>query len=239
MKLTQEIDRRRCSAGLLVLGLGATAQAQESPPPVHRATPAAPARHSSGSGGGGAGIGVGAAQSIASSGPVAAVGQFVYDHGHVAHRGPAWLRQRRGRPAATGRPTVVFGAGGWYHLHQGLLQRLLAGWRHRRRHDSRPGRIRRPSRRSSRAPRSARSSPRTSRLLRARRSGVRVRRHRQRRHRDRAGRPGRPAPSAPPTSSGRTVHAQVRKPTLAARPARAFLARQATPEAQCRASGLD
>src|SRR5262245_41377297 len=77
MKRTQ-----KCIVTLLgcrgVCVLRATPQAQEPPPPPPDPPPSPPpARHSSS--GGGAGIGVGVTQTIVSSGPLGAVGQFVYD----------------------------------------------------------------------------------------------------------------------------------------------------------------
>jgi hypothetical protein len=103
--------------GLLVLGLGATAQAQDPPPPSEPPPPAA-TRHSSGGGGGGAGIGVGASQFLSDGGPGAAVGQFVFDQAiwHVEGFLGFASAEVGGGDRLT---TVVFGAGGWYHLHSG------------------------------------------------------------------------------------------------------------------------
>ena len=102
--------------GLLVLGLSAAAQAQDPPPPSDPPPPA-PVRHSNS--GGGAGIGVGVTQTIVSSGPLGAVGQFVYDQSIWHLEG---LFGFGSQPVGGGddrATTLVFGAGGWYHLSQG------------------------------------------------------------------------------------------------------------------------
>lgn len=102
---------------LVVFGLATTAQAQESPPPSDPPPPA-PVRHSSSSSGGGAGIGVGVTQTIVASGPLGAVGQFVYDQSmwHLEGLFGFGSQEVGGGDRAT---QLVFGAGGWYHLNQG------------------------------------------------------------------------------------------------------------------------
>ncbi len=109
--------------GLLVLGLSATAQAQDPPPPSEPPPPA-PVRHSSSSGG--AGIGVGVTQTIASSGPLGAVGQFVYDTSmwHLEGLFGFGSAEVAGGERQT---ELVFGAGGWFHLNQGASSDFSLG----------------------------------------------------------------------------------------------------------------
>src|SRR5262245_16290711 len=105
----------------VVVGLGASAQAQETPPPA--SPPPEPQHHSAIIGGGsGAGIGVGAAV-ILSDTQVLGVGafpgaQFVYDMAVLHFEGLFGFTS--GENGAGDRVTnLVFGAGGWYHLHRG------------------------------------------------------------------------------------------------------------------------
>lgn len=102
--------------GLFVLGLSAAAQAQDTPPPTEPPPPA-PVRHSSSSGGG-AGIGVGVTQTIASSGPLGAVGQFVYDQSLWHLEGLFGFGSQEAGPDDR-QTEFVFGAGGWFHFNQG------------------------------------------------------------------------------------------------------------------------
>jgi hypothetical protein len=102
--------------GLVVLGLSAVAQAQESPPPS--SPPPATTSYSSGGGGGGAGIGVGITQTLAFDGPAGPVGQFVYDQAIWHLEGLFGFNSTEG--AGGERVTsLLFGAGGWYHLARG------------------------------------------------------------------------------------------------------------------------
>jgi hypothetical protein len=105
---------------VVVLGLGASAQAQETPPPPPSEPP--PTHHSSSSGGGGAGIGVGAIFTL-SGFPAASV---VYDQDMWHLEGMFELDSTTN--GAAGRTThVTFGAGGWYHLHRGASSDFSLG----------------------------------------------------------------------------------------------------------------
>jgi len=106
---------------VVVLGLGASAQAQETPPPSEPPPPP-PTHHSSSGGGGGAGIGVGAV--IVLAGFDAA--SVVYDQDMWHLEGMFALDSLSG--GAPGRTThIVFGAGGWYHLHRGASSDFSLG----------------------------------------------------------------------------------------------------------------
>lgn len=115
-------------AGLVVFSLGAAAQAQDPAPTEPPPSSPPPAVHrSSGGGGGGAGIGVGASQFLSFGGPGIAVGQFVYDQSiwHIeGFLGFASVPVGGGDDRAT---TIVFGAGGWYHLHSGASSDFSLG----------------------------------------------------------------------------------------------------------------
>src|SRR5262245_9987188 len=107
---------------VVVLGLGASAQAQETPPPSQPPPSPPPSHHSSSGGGGGAGIGVGAIISLAGF-PAASV---VYDQDMWHLEGMFALDSTSG--GAAGRTThVTFGAGGWYHLHRGASSDFSLG----------------------------------------------------------------------------------------------------------------
>jgi hypothetical protein len=107
---------------VVVLGLGASAQAQETPPPSEPPPP--PAHHSSS--GGGAGIGVGATMGLANTGNPITSGQFVYDQDMWHLEGIFGFASLSG--GAAGRTTVIeFGAGGWYHLHRGASSDFSLG----------------------------------------------------------------------------------------------------------------
>ena len=104
----------------VVLGLGASAQAQETPPPSEPPPPP-PTHHSSG-GGGGAGIGVGAVITLSQF----AAANVVYDQDMWHLEGLFALDSLSG--GAAGRLThVTFGAGGWYHLHRGASSDFSLG----------------------------------------------------------------------------------------------------------------
>jgi hypothetical protein len=106
----------------VVLGLAATAQAQDTPPPSETPPPAPAAHHSSS---GGAGIGVGAMISLAGF-PAA---QFVYDQDMWHLEGLFALDSTTAMgPMGTERAThVTFGAGGWYHMHRGASSDFSLG----------------------------------------------------------------------------------------------------------------
>jgi hypothetical protein len=102
------------------LGLAATAQAQDSPPP-------SPPPSSGGGGGGspiigggtGAGIGVGAAVILSNTGIGGfPTGQFVYDMAMLHFEGLFGFTSAE-NGAGDRVSNLVFGAGGWYHLHRG------------------------------------------------------------------------------------------------------------------------
>ena len=106
---------------VVVLGLGASAQAQETPPPSEPPPPP-PAHHSSSGGGGGAGIGVGAVVTLSQF--VAA--SVVYDQDMWHLEGMFALDSLSA--GAAGRQThITFGAGGWYHLHRGASSDFSLG----------------------------------------------------------------------------------------------------------------
>jgi hypothetical protein len=106
-----------------VLGLGATAQAQDTPPPTEPPPSSPPpARHSSSSGDG-AGIGVGAAFTL--SGVTTA--QFVYDQA-IWHLEGLFAFSSTSTMGGGDRGTgVSFGAGGWYHFHRGASSDFSLG----------------------------------------------------------------------------------------------------------------
>ena len=102
----------------VALGLAATAQAQDSPPP-------SPPPSSGGGGGAiigggaGAGIGVGAAVLLADGGaPALPAAQFVYDMALLHFEGLFGFTSAE-NGAGDRVSNLVFGAGGWYHLHRG------------------------------------------------------------------------------------------------------------------------
>jgi hypothetical protein len=104
---------------VVVLGLGASARAQETPPPSEPPPPP-PTHHSSS--GGGAGIGVGAIFTLAGF-PAASV---VYDQDMWHLEGMFELDSTTN--GAAGRTThVTFGAGGWYHMHRGASSDFSLG----------------------------------------------------------------------------------------------------------------
>ena len=118
-------------AALAVLGLGASARAQDSstPPPTESAPP--PATHSSGGGGnsislaGGAGLGLGGTVPLIGGGPAGA--NIVYDAGMFHVEG---LLGFTSTPMMAGNDRTtnwIFGAGGWYHLHRGSSSDFSVG----------------------------------------------------------------------------------------------------------------
>jgi hypothetical protein len=112
MNRTKKLMMSLCAAA--VLGVGAVAQAQDTPPPSEPppASPPPPARRSSA--GDGAGIGVGAAVTLSG----VPTGLFVYDQAvfHVEGLFAFSSNSNGGADRSTG---ISFGAGGWYHLHRG------------------------------------------------------------------------------------------------------------------------
>jgi hypothetical protein len=109
-----------------VLGLGATAQAQETPPPSEPPPSPPPAAHHSSSSGDGAGIGVGASFTLSGLGTFAPAGQFVYDTSMFHIEGLfGFFSQETG--AGDRVSDFVFGAGGWYHFHKGASSDFSLG----------------------------------------------------------------------------------------------------------------
>src|SRR6476620_6417627 len=117
---------------IAVLGVDASARAQDNTTPPPESSPP-PATHSSGGSsnsislGGGAGIGVGAAVTLSNTGALGPAGQFVYDASmcHIeALLGFASQEVGGGNDRAT---EYVFGAGGWYHLHRGASSDFSVG----------------------------------------------------------------------------------------------------------------
>ena len=110
-----------------VLCLGATAQAQDTPPPSEPPPSPPPARHSS-SGGDGAGIGVGAGVTLGglpggTPGPFA---QFVYDQA-IWHLEGLFNFASYSNGAGDRVTNVGFGAGGWFHFHRGSASDFSLG----------------------------------------------------------------------------------------------------------------
>ena len=111
---------------VVVLGLGTTAQAQDTPPPSEPPpSPPPAAHHSSSSSSDGAGLGIGATFTLASGFPAANV---VYDMGLFHIEGMLGFNSDPpGAPGGDRNNTWLFGAGGWYHLHKGASSDLSAG----------------------------------------------------------------------------------------------------------------
>ncbi len=114
---------------VVVLGLGTTAQAQETPPPSDTPPPSPPpAVHHSSSSSDGAGLGFGATYhaGVSSSGLPAL--NVVYDMGLFHVEGLlGFTSDPPGAPGGDRNNTWLFGAGGWYHLHKGASSDLSAG----------------------------------------------------------------------------------------------------------------
>jgi hypothetical protein len=115
---------------IAVLGVGASARAQDSTTPPPSEPP--PATHSSGGGsnsislGGGAGIGVGAAVTLTGLGAFGPGAQFVCDASifHVEALFGFNSREVGGGERGT---IYAFGVGGWYHLHRGASSDFSVG----------------------------------------------------------------------------------------------------------------
>jgi hypothetical protein len=112
---------------VVVLGLGTTAQAQDTPPPSEPPPSPPPAVHHSSSSGDGAGLGIGATV------PLSGVGSFpaanvVYDTSLFHIEGLLSFTSDP-PPGGMGDRTNIwlFGAGGWYHLHRGASSDLSVG----------------------------------------------------------------------------------------------------------------
>jgi len=110
---------------VVVLGLGTTAQAQETPPPSEPPPSPPPAAHHSSSSSDGAGLGFGASVPLSLGFPALNV---VYDMGLFHVEGLlGFTSDPPGAPGGDRNNNWVFGAGGWYHLHKGASSDLSAG----------------------------------------------------------------------------------------------------------------
>lgn len=111
---------------VVVLGLGTTAQAQDTPPPSEPPPSPPPTAHRSSSSGDGAGLGFGAALPL-SGGPFPSA-NVVYDMGLFHIEGLlGFTSDPPGGGMGDRSNNWVFGAGGWYHLHKGASSDLSAG----------------------------------------------------------------------------------------------------------------
>ena len=110
-----------------LLGLSATAQAQDTPPPSEPPPPP-PATHHSSSSGDGAGIGVGAGVTLAgtAAGVPGTFGQFVYDQA-IWHLEGLFTFGSFSNGGADRVTAIGFGAGGWYHFHRGQASDFSLG----------------------------------------------------------------------------------------------------------------
>jgi hypothetical protein len=112
---------------VVVLGLGTTAQAQETPPSDTPPPSPPPAVHHSSSSGDGAGLGIGGTIPLSGLGSFPAA-NVVYDMAAFHIEGLlAFTSDAPGAPGGDRNNSWLFGAGGWFHLHRGASSDLSVG----------------------------------------------------------------------------------------------------------------
>jgi hypothetical protein len=127
MKRTKKLCMTLVAA--VVVGLGATAHAQETPPPSSPPPSSGGGGVSAIGGGAGAGIGIGAAVLLADTTAPGALpaAQFVYDMNILHFEGLFGFFSREINGMGDRQTDFVFGAGGWYHLHRGAASDFSLG----------------------------------------------------------------------------------------------------------------